>query len=216
MVRISKYKKSININFSGMFTFGGKLLPRMILLHQIVRMLTENEEMSELPNLENTYWVCVVIFIVKFSSVPQSCPPLCDPMKCTIPGSRVHHQLPELAQTHHMSIESVMPSNHLILCRPLHLLLSIFPSIRDFSSESVFHIRGPIYWSFSYNVSPSSEHSGLISLRMDWLNFLAVQGTLKKSSPIPQFKSINSLVLSFLYSSTLTSIHDYWKSHSLD
>ena len=110
-----------------------------------------------------------------------------------------------------MSIESVMPSNHLILCRPLLLLPSIFPSIRIFSSESVFHIRWPKYWSFGFSISPSNEHSGLISFRMDWLALLAVQGT-QESSPTPQFKSINSLALSFLYSPTFTSIQDYWKN----
>ena len=78
-----------------------------------------------------------------------------------------------------MSIKSVMPSNHLILCRPLLLLLSIFPSIRVFSDESTLRIRWPQYWSFSFNISPSSEYSGLISFRMDWLDFLAVQGILK-------------------------------------
>ena len=93
------------------------------------------------------------------------------------------------------------------------LLHSIFPSFRVFSNESGLHIRWPNYWSFS--ISPFSEYSGLISFRMDWLDLLEVQGTLK-SSPKPQFKSINSLALSFLYSPTLTSIHDYWKNHSLD
>ena len=112
-----------------------------------------------------------------------------------------------------MSIESVMPSSHLILCRPLLLLPSIFPSIRIFSNESVPHIRWPKYWSFSFSISPSNEYSGLISFRMDWLDLLTIQGTLK-SSPTPQFKSINSLALSFLYSPTLTSIHDYWKNQS--
>ena len=105
------------------------------------------------------------------------------------------------------SIESVMPSNHLILCCPLLLLSSVFPSIRVFSNESAHRIRWPKYWSFSFNISPSNEHSGLISFRMDWLDLLAVQGTLK-SSPTPQFKSINSSTLSFLYSPTLTSIQD--------
>ena len=114
-----------------------------------------------------------------------------------------------------MSIELVMPSNHLILCHPLLLLPSIFPSIRVSSSESVLYIRWPKYWSFSFSVSPSSEYSGLISFRMDWLDLLAVQGTLQESSPTPQCKSIHSSALSFLYSPTLTSIHDYWKSHSL-
>ena len=113
-----------------------------------------------------------------------------------------------------MSVESVMPSNHLILCCPL-LLPSIFPSIRVFSNESVLRTRWPKYWSFSFSISPSNEHTGLISLRMDWLDLLAVQGTLK-SSPTPHFKSINSSVLSFLHSPTLTSIHDHRKNHSLD
>ena len=109
-----------------------------------------------------------------------------------------------------MSIESVMPSNHLIFCYPLLNLPSIFPSIRVFSNESAVRIRWPKYWSFSFDTSPTNEHPGLISLRMDWLDLLAVQGTLE-SSPTPQFKSINSWVLSFLYSPTLTSIHDHWK-----
>ena len=118
-----------------------------------------------------------------------------------------------------MSIESVMSSNHLILCRPLLLLPSIFPSIRVFSHESVLCIRWSKYWSFSFSISPSNEHSGLISFRMDWLNLLAVQGTLNttvEGSPTPQFKSINSSTFSFLYGSTLASIHAYWKNHSLD
>ena len=113
-----------------------------------------------------------------------------------------------------MSIESVMPSNHLILCRPL-LLPSILPSIGVLTNESVLHIRWPKYWSFSLSISPSNEYLGLISFRMDWLDLLAVQGALK-NLPTPQFKSINSLVLSFLSSPTFTSIHDYWKNHSCD
>ena len=114
-----------------------------------------------------------------------------------------------------MSIESVMPSSHLVLGRPLLLLPPIPPSIRVFSNESTLPMRWPQYWSFSFSISPSNEHSGLISFRMDWLDLLAVQGTLE-FSPTPRFKSINSLMLSFLYSPTLTSIHDYWKNHSLD
>src|SRR5574340_1008886 len=102
-----------------------------------------------------------------------------------------------------MSIALVMPSNHLILCHPLLLLLSVFPSI-----------RGPKYWRFSFGISPSIEYSGLISFRMDWLDLLAVQGTLK--SLLQQFKSINSSALSFLYSPTLKVIHDLWKHHSFD
>ena len=112
-------------------------------------------------------------------------------------------------------IELVMPSNHFILCCHLLLPPSIFPNIRVFSNESVLCIRWPKYWSFSFSISPSNEYLGLISFRMDWLDLLAVQGTLK-SSPIPQFKSIGSSVLSFLYRPTLTFIHDYRKNQSLD
>ena len=114
-----------------------------------------------------------------------------------------------------MSIVSVMPSNHLILCCPLLLLPSIFSSIRDFSNESVLCRRWPKRWSFSFSISPSNEYSELISFRMDCLDLLAVQGT-QESSPASQFKSINSLVLSFLNSPILTSIHDYWKNRSFD
>ena len=119
-----------------------------------------------------------------------------------------------------MSIESVMPSNHLFLCCPLLLPSSIFPSIRVFSNESVLTIRWQKFWSFSFNISPSSEYSGLISFRMDWLDLLTVQGTLKSllqhHSSLNISLSINSLTLMFLYSPPLTSIHDYWKNHRLD
>ena len=112
------------------------------------------------------------------------------------------------------SIGSVMSSSHLILCHPL-LPPSIFPSLRVFLNESALCIRWPKYWSFSFSISSSNEYPGLISFRMDWLDLLAVQGTLK-SSPTPQFKSINSSALSLLYGPTLTSVHDYWKNHSFD
>ena len=115
-----------------------------------------------------------------------------------------------------MSIALVMLSNHLILYYPLLLLPSIFPSIRVFSSELALHIRWLKYWSFSFSISPSNEHPGLISFRMDWLDLLAVQGTLRSLSPTPHFKSINSSMLSLLYGPTLTSIHDYWKNHCFD
>ena len=115
-----------------------------------------------------------------------------------------------------MSIESVMPSNHLIFCRPLLLLPLIFPSIKVLSYESALYIRWPKYWSFSLSISLSNEYSGLISFRMVWLDLLAVQGDSQESSPTPPFKSINSSMLSFLYSPTLTSIHDHWKNHSFD
>ena len=98
-------------------------------------------------------------------------------MNCTTPGLPVHHQLPNLPKP--MSIESVMPSRHLILCHPLLFLPPIPPSIRVFSDESTLRIRWPKYWSFSFSISPSNEHPGLISFRMDWLGLLAVQGTLK-------------------------------------
>ena len=115
-----------------------------------------------------------------------------------------------------MSIELVMPSNHLILCHTLLLPPSIFPSIRLFSNESVLRIRWPKYWSFSLSISPSNEYSRMISFRMDWLDLLAVQGTLKSLLQHPQFKSVNSLALSFLYNPTFMSIHDYCKNHSFD
>ena len=105
----------------------------------------------------------------------------------------------------HMSMESVMPSNHLILCCHLLFLPSIFPSIGVFSNESALLIRWPKYWSLSFNISPSNEHLGLISFRMDWLDLLTFQGTLK-SPPTPQFKSINSSALSLPNVPTLTSI----------
>ena len=112
---------------------------------------------------------------VQFSSVAQSCPTLCDPMDCSTPDLPVHHSRSLLKL---MSIESEMPSNHLILCRPL-LLPSVFPSIRVFSNESALHVRWPKYWSFSFSLIPSKEIPGLISFRMDWLDIFAVQGTLK-------------------------------------
>ena len=114
------------------------------------------------------------------------------------------------------SIQSVMPSNHLILCRSLLLLPSIFPSIRLFSNELVLHIRWPKYWSFSSSTSPSNEYSGLISFGTDWFDLLVVQGTLKSLLQHHRSKVINSSVLSLLYGLTLTSIHDYWKNHSFD
>ena len=114
---------------------------------------------------------------VQFSSVAQSCLTLCDPMHCSRPGFPFHHQLPEHAQL--MSIELVMPSNHLILCHPLILPPSIFPNIRVFSNESALHFRMPKIWSFSFSINPSNDYLGLISFRNDWLDLLAVQGTLK-------------------------------------
>ena len=114
---------------------------------------------------------------VQFSSVAHSCPTLCDPVNHSMPGLPVHHQLPEFTQTHKlMSIESMMPSSHLILCHPLFLLPPIPPSIKVFSNESTLLMRWPKYWSFSFSIIPSEEIPGLISFRMDWLDLLAVQG----------------------------------------
>ena len=127
--------------------------------------------MSQNPITEWTYLDEHHFIIIQFSSVAQSCPTLCDPMNSSMPGLPVHHKL--------MSIESVMPSSHLILCRPLLLLPPMPPSIRVFSNESTLHMRWPKYWSFSFSISPSNENPGLIFFRMDWLDLLAVQGTLK-------------------------------------
>ena len=115
----------------------------------------------------------------------------------------------------HMSTESVMPSNHLILGHHCYLLLSIFPSVRVFSNESILHIRWPKYWSFTFSINPSNEYSDWFTL--GWTGWSpCTPRDSQKSSPTPQFKSINSLELSFLYSPTLTSIHDYWKNQSFD
>ena len=114
-----------------------------------------------------------------------------------------------------MSTELVMSSNHLELCRPLLLLLSIFLSIRVFSNEPALRIKWPNYWTFNFSISLSNEYSGLISYRIDWFDLAAVQGTLE-SPPTPQFKSINSSMHRLLYGPALTSRHDYWENHSLD
>ena len=114
-----------------------------------------------------------------------------------------------------MPIELVMPSNHLIFCRPLLLLLSIFPSIRVFSNESILRIRWPKYWSFSFSISPSNEYAGLIPLGLTGLISLQPKGLSRVFVKL-QFKTINSSALSFLYGPTLTSIHDYWKNPSFD
>ena len=117
-------------------------------------------------------YILMKIWLNQFSSVAQPCPTLCDPIDYSTPGFPVHHQLPEPTQTH------VHLINHLILCS-VFLPPSVFPSIRVFFNESVLHIRWPTYWSFSFSSSPSKEYSRLISFRMDWLDLLAVQGTLK-------------------------------------
>ena len=115
-----------------------------------------------------------------------------------------------------MSIELVMPSNHLVICHPLLFLPSIFPSIRVFSNESVLHIRWPKYWSFSFNISPSDEYSGLISFRIDWLDLLAVQGTLKSLLQHHTSKASILQCSAFLIVQLSHPGYDYWKNHSFD
>ena len=152
---------------------------------------------------KDTYWRH------QFSSVIQSYLTLCYPWAAALQASLSITNSQGLLKL--MSIESVMPSNHLILCRFL-LLPSILPSIKVFSNNSVLCIRWPKFWSFSFSISLSNEYSGLSSFMIDWFDLLAVQ----EPFPVPQFKSINSSMLSFLYGPTLTSIHDYWKNHSFD
>ena len=158
-----------------------------------------------------TFSFCISI---QFSLVAQSCPTLCDSMNRSTTGLPVHHQLRSSLRL--MSIKLVMPSSHLILCRSLLLLSPIPPSIRVFSNESTLRMRWPKYWSSSFSISPSNEHPGLISFRMDWLDLLAGQGTLKSLLQHHSSKASILLCSAFLYSPTLTSIHDYWKSHSFD
>ena len=139
-----------------------------------------------------------------FSSVTQSCPTLCEPINCITPGLPVYRQLLELTQTHvHWISDAIKPSYPLSSPSPPTFNLSWHQDLFKW-----IIIRWPKYWSFSFNISPSSEYPGLISFRMDWLDLLAVQRTLKS------LQSINSLVLKFLNSPTLLSIHDYWKNHS--
>ena len=150
---------------------------------------------------------------VQFTSVAQSCLTVCEPMDCSTPGLSVANSWNLLKL---MSTGSVTPSNHLILCCPLLLPPSIFPSIRVFSNESVVCISWPKYWSFSFSIIPSKEHPGLISFRMDWLDLLAVQGTLKSLLQHHSSKASILRHLSLLHSPTLTSIHDHRKNHSID
>ena len=134
-------------------------------------------------------------------------------MNCSTPGLPVHHQIPEFTQTHvHRVSDGIQPSHPLSFPSPP---APIPPSIRVFSNESTRRMKWPKYWSFSFSIIPSKVIPGLISFRMDWLDLLAVQGT-HKSLLQHQFKNINSSALIFLHSPTLTSIHDYWKKHSLD
>ena len=133
-------------------------------------------------------------------------------MNRSTPGLPDHHQLPEFTQTHVHRVSDAIQPSHPLSPSPPAFNLSQYQGL---SNESVLRIKWPKCWSFSFNISPSNEYSGLISFRVDWLDLLAVEGTLE-SSPTPQFKSINSSALSFLHSPTLTAIHDHRKNHSLD
>ena len=166
----------------------------------------KESDTSERLNWTESLWLCCC-------SITQSCPNLCKPMDCRTPDLPVITNSQSLPKP--MFIELVLPFNHLILCRPLLLLPSIFPSIRVFSNESALCITWPKYWSFGFNISPSNEHPGLISFRMDWLDLLAVQWTLKI---LPQHHSSKASILwsSAFFMVQLTCIYDHWKNHSLD
>ena len=147
----------------------------------------------------------------QFISVTQSCLTLCDPMAAARQASLSITNSRSLLKL--MSIKSVKPSNHLILCRPLLLPPSVFPSIRVFSNESVLRIRWPKYWSFSLSISPSNEHPGLISFRMDWLDLLAAQGTLKS---LLQHHSLILWCSAFFIVQLSHPYMTYWKNHRFD
>ena len=180
-------------------------------LHTIVNLLNDNEfyTLKEL-------FLCWENFTsiekrLQFSSVAQSCPTLCDPMNRSTPGLLVHHQLPEFTQTHIHWV--VMPPSHLILCRPLLLLP---PSIRVFSNESTLRMRWPkvLEFQLQHHSFQRNPRANLLQNGLD--GSPCSPRDSQKSSPTPQFKSINSLALSFLHNPTLTSIHDHWKNYSLD
>ena len=163
---------------------------------------------SSNPGLRSNYHFSAVFLSkfssVQFSSVAQSSPTLCDPINCSMPGLPVHHQLPEFTQTHvHWVGDAIQPSHPLSFPSPP---APSSPSIRVFSSESTLHMRWPKYWSFSFSISPSKKHPGLISFRMDWLDLLAVQGTLKSllqhhnsKAPILRRSDFFTVQLSHLY-----------------
>ena len=153
---------------------------------------------------------------LQFSSVQFSCSVMSDSLQShELEHTRPPCPSPTPGDHSLMSIESVMPSSHLILCRPLLLLPPIPPSSRVFSNESALRMRWPKYWSFSFSIIPPKEHPGLISFRMDWLDLLAVQGTLKS---LLQYHSSKASVLqrSAFFTVQLTSIHDHWKNHGLN
>ena len=159
-----------------------------------------------------TPYLSVLVLSCLISSVAQSCPTLSDPMDCSMPGLPIITNSRSLLKL--ISIELVMPSSHLILYRPILLLPSIFLNIRVFSNKSVLRIRQSKYWSFSFSIIPSNEYLGLISFRMDWLDLLAVQGTLKSLLKHHSSKASVSAQLSL---QSYSHIHTrYWKNHSFD
>ena len=172
------------------------MLSRIYIVKQDLKDSDEKDSFS--CALEKTSSKIHIHYILLFSSVAQSFPTLCDPMHCSTPGSPVHHQLPKLTQTHvHWLGNAIQPSHLLSSPSPPTFNLSqpsIFPSISVFSNESFLSIRWPKYWTFSFSISPSNEYSGLISFRMDWLDLLTVQGTLK--SPTVQKNQFFSTQLS--------------------
>ena len=193
----------------------GELKPREFNLLKVKQMLVgPGFESKQLHTSE-------LIGSVQFSSVAQSCLTLCNPMDCSTPGLPVHHQLQEFTQTDvHWVGNAIQPSHPLLSPSPPALNLSQYQGLFQ-----PLHNRWPKYCSFSFSISPSNEYSGLISFRMDWLDLLAVQGTLK--SLLQDHSSKASILqcsafflffflLSFLYSPSLTSIHDYWKNHTFD
>ena len=157
----------------------------------------------------------VITFLqgVQFISVTQLCPTFCDPMNPSTPGVPIHHQLQEFIQTHVHRVRDAIQPSHLLSCSSPPA--PITPSIRVFSNESTLCMRWPKYWSFSFRIIPSKEHPGLNSFRMDWLDLLAVQGTLKS---LLQHHSSEASILrcSAFFTVQLTFIHDHWKNHSLD
>ena len=158
------------------------------------------------------YLICRYLLLLSFSHLVVY--DSLHPIDYSTPGFPVLHYLPEFAQIHvHWVSDAIQPSHPL---SPVLLLTSIFPSIRAFSNESALRIKWPKYWSFNFSTSPSREYSGLISFRTDWFDTPCCPRDSQESSPRPQLESINSLVLSVLYGSTLESIHDYWKNHSFD
>ena len=151
---------------------------------------------------------------VQFSSLIQLCSTICDPMDCTTPGFPVHHQLLELAQTHVHWFDDAIQLSHPLQSPSLPALY--LSQHQDLFQWDSFFGSGSQSIEVCFSISPSNEYSGLISFRIDWLDLLAVQGTLKSLLQHYSSKIINSLVLRFLYSPALTSIHDYWKNHSFD